>query len=620
MINKLEYSSNQVMVEQNKNFTVKVRSEGEEDWRELFVHSVRIGHQQTPYVESAMVKFDFEGCIELSVDYNISDIASFEIRPSSYGICGQKEKRNISFKLSQTGEKSKKLVLKINDNWDVACLHILTNPCEKDRPDKYAGNVHLINAGDEIPLYLPEGKDTYYFEEGMHILPRGMWIEHDLKTVHTIDRFLIEQTPIALLGYADGVSCELPQKYIIEGKETEDGDYRIIYDGSTNTKTGMIEENMAPARVRYIRLRLLGSSGERFLYSNAIKQFRVYEMNSQEDLTAEAKTRAATPAMRKGKGVSETGYSNWHAAESFFLCQDHYKVYLADGAVVKGSIASDEVNHLKIYGRGILDCTELEHFFEVGSEDRTGAIWLISGKELEVEGITVLDPPMWSIVLNNGENIKVRNVNLIASALNADGLHFSASSNVEIENCFIRTCDDLIVMYHYGEGQNITVKNCVLWSDDGHAFLFGLGSVKNAPIKNIKVECCDIIDHRAAWDYTKYSGAIKLWPNGGNSMEDIVFDTINIDSFQIPEKASVFKLLTQERLENEGHGILKNVWLKDIYYWGTGEQNALIYGVNKAFPIENVRIQNYQRNGVRVKDTEEGHITVGGYINGMTID
>jgi hypothetical protein len=620
MKNRIDNIYMPIDIEPNKNFSVKVRSENDQQWQELFVYNVRVGHQQTPYVNSGMVKLDFEGTVEISIDYNVSDIASYEIRPTSYHISGKQEERNIKFKLYQEGENSKKLVVRINDNWETACLHILSNPIEEEKPDKYAENIHLIKAGDEIPFYLPEGKDTYYFERGTHVLPRGLWMEHDLKKVYTIDRFLIEQSPIVLLGYANGFSYEMPQKYIVEGKETEEEHYKILFDGRDNTTLGMIEEKITPIDARYVRLRLLGSIGDRFIYSNAIKQFRVYKENSQEDLTAQAETRAATPSMLNGKGISETGYSNWHAAESFFLCQDHYKVYLANGSIVKGAFASDEINHIKIHGRGILDCTELEHSFKVGSEDRTGAIWLISGINLEVEGITVLDPPMWSIVLNNGENIKVRNVNLIASALNADGIHFSSSSNVEMENCFIRTCDDLVVLYHYGKAQNITVKNCVLWSDDGHAFLFGLGSVKDAPIKNIKVYQCDIIDHRAAWDFIKYSGAIKLWPNGGNLMESVVFDTINIDSFQLPEKASVFKLTTHERLENEGHGILKNVLLKDIYYWGSGEQNALIHGVNEAFHIENVKIQNYCRNGVRVKDTNDGHITVSGYINGLTIE
>lgn len=620
MKNRVDGIHNPKDMEPNKNFSVKVRSVDDKEWQELFVYNVRVGHQQTPYVNSAMVKFEFEGKVEISIDYNVSDIASYEIRPSSYNVCAKQEKRNLKFILQQEGKISKKLVVRINDNWETACLHILTNPIEEQRPDKHAENVHLIKAGDEVPFYLPAGKDTYYFEEGTHVLPRGLWMEHDLENVYIIDSFLIEQGPIALLGYGNGLSCEMPQKYIVESKETEDEPYKVLFDGRNNEAPGRIEERITPTKARYVRIRLLGSAGERFIYSNAIKQFRVYEKDSHKDLTVQAKTRAATPCMLNGKGVSKTGYSNWHAAESFFICQDNYKVYIEDGAVVKGALASDEVNGIKIYGRGILDCTDLEHFFRIGSEDRTGAIWLISGRNIEVEGITVLDPPMWSLVLNDGENIRVRNVNLIASALNADGIHFSGSSDVAVENCFIRTCDDLIVMYHYGKAQNIAIRNCVLWSDDGHAFLFGLGSVKDAPIKNIKVSQCDIIDHRAAWDYVKYSGAIKLWPNGGNLMEDIVFDTIHIDSFQIPEKASVFQLTTHERLDNEGHGILKNVLLKNIFYWGAGEQKALIHGVCETFYIENVKIQNYCRNGIRVKDTDDGHITIRGYIRGLSIE
>lgn len=619
MENKIDGIDMPIGVEPNRAFSVCIRCLGEERWKEIFVYNVRVGHQQTPYVNSAMVKFDFKGSVELRVEYHISDIADYEIRPGSYHICAKQEGKSIYFRLEQHEGKSPKVVVRINNSWETACLHILTNPIEAEKPDKFAENVYVIKEGEDIPLYLPEGKDTYYFEKGIHILPAGLWIEYDLKRLYVVDGFLLEQSCITLSGYADGVRWEIPQRYVVEGRETENDVYEVLYDGTDNNTLGVLKKKIPSVKARFIRVRLLGSDGERFLYSNAVKQFKVYEVGTGKDLTLQAEMKAAMPCMLDGRGVSETGYGNWHAAENFFLCKDYYQVYIESGAVVKGAFAADEVSHLKIYGRGILDCSGLEHFYKKSSEDRTGAIWLISGKDLEVEGITVLDPPMWSIVLNCGERIKVRNVNLIASALNADGIHFSSSFHVTVENCFVRTCDDLLVMYHYGKGGNVWIKNCVLWSDDGHAFLFGLGSVPDASIRNIEVSECSVLDHRAAWDYEKYAGVIKLWPNGGNVIENVVFDHIHIDSFQMPEKASVFQLTTHERLEGEGHGILRNVQLKNIDYRGNNENKSLIYGVDEEFSIENVTIQNYCRNGIRADDTNAGNMIVRGYIKSLTI-
>lgn len=615
-LNSLEKNK---MFEVNPFFSVQVRNDKEDMWEELFVYNVRIGHQQTPYVNSAMVKLDFDDCVELRVTYRVSDIANFEIRPSSYKIEAIRDgRRTIRFKLKQGIENSPKLVVRINNNWETACLHILSNPIE-EKIDKCEENIYRVKEGEEIPLYLPQGKDTYYFESGIHYLPRGIWLEHDLQKKYHVNKFIIEPNIIQLKDYSDGMEAVISQKFIIESKKTEHDKYEILYDGRNNKAVGILELEIPETEVRFVRIRMFGSNENGLRFSNALKKFRVFDKDGGEELTEKAITRAAMPCMLKGNGISDSGYGNWHAAESFFLCEDHYKIYMENGAVVRGAVASDGVNDIKIYGRGILDCSGLEHFFENAGEDRTGAIWLTSGKNLEVEGITVLDPPMWSIVLNYGENIKIKNVNLIASALNADGIHFSGSKNVFIENCFIRTCDDLLVMYHYGKAENIRIKHCVLWSDDGHAFLFGLGSVQNAGIKDVKVENCNILDHRAAWDYQKFSGAIKLWPNGGNLMEDIVFDTIYIDSFQMPEIASVFQLTTKERFEGEGNGILKNILLKNIFYNGEGERNSLIHGVDEKFSVSEVKIQNYYRNDVKVEDTEAGHITVKGFVKALQI-
>lgn len=631
----------------NNTFTTQVRLLDQNCFTELYPYNVRVGHQDDSFNESSMVIFDFDDEVEIQVIYNKGDIQCFDVRPHSYGIqCQQTDANTLLFRLKQDKEAPRKLVVSINNDFESECLHILTNPCEQDTVGKDAENVYYIAEGDEIPLVLPAGKDTYYFAKGVHHLPKGLWAELDLEQIHTINTFELHQGNFTLSDcYVDGEKSD-PQKFIIEGKCEKHEEYSMVFDGCNNKSKNLLTIEIEPAKLRYIRLTLLGANIEKgWKFSNVIKSFKAYDAFTGDNV---ALGKAIDGAIKSYKNVTSDDLSdyatparnaNWHSAESFFISRDGYKLYLEAGSVVKGAVVSDGMNHISISGRGILDASELEHINPGCGEARTGAIWLTGGNDYFIEGITVLDAPMWQIVLNYSENIYVKNINLLGYVVNADGIHVSGCKNVEMSGVFVRSCDDLIVIYHYGATENITVKNSVFFNDNAHVFLYGLGETPNAYMKNLNIFNCDIISQQEApWEPYRFSGVFKLWAHGGNYIEDVFIKDVRIDDFAYLDKGCVFQLRTELRFKGEHPGsYIKNVHFENVSCESENETPSLISGINYAkesdriavgedvkdqIPyssyISDITFVNYTRNGKKVRNMQEANIELCGDVKGVS--
>ncbi|AMB60207.1 hypothetical protein AWU67_16590 [Microterricola viridarii] len=568
-----------------------------------------------------MVNFDFTGTIDVRVSYNAAPLTSYEIRPSSYAIAGTQSSNTVTFPLTQNTDAPRKLVFRANGSWEGATLHLLTNPLEVNAPDPSAANVFTVQPGQEAPLQLPQGKDTYYFAAGEHTLPRGMWAEFDLGAEYPLDRIQLAQSTFQIgIGMTP---TAYPNKYTVETKRAASDPYTLAVDGRSNTQTGEVTNTFTPRAARYIRVKLLGSAtATGFQFSNAVSEFRAFA-GSSGNL---AQGRAAAGAMPNFATIadgsttsayaSESGYGNWHSGETFFI-RESSTVYLAPGSLVHGAFGSDGISNITIRGRGILDGSTLTHDVAGQGEVRTGSIWLTGGSDNTVEGITILDPTMWTVVMNFATRPKVKNINILAYEVNADGIHFSGSSDGLVSGVFIRTPDDNIVMYHYGTGRRNVFTNSVFWGDDAHIFLFGLGTVPNAEISDITVSNSDVLNQQGVYDLDKFNGVMKVWPNGNNHTSNITFSNIRIDSFRDPSKAVVFQLRSDERFAGEGGGTISNVTLSGIQVNGTGERASTIAGTGA---ITGVQIAGYTRAGATVSNPTNGNFAISGLVSDVKVN
>ncbi|MHB1454535.1 MAG: glycosyl hydrolase family 28 protein [Saccharofermentanales bacterium] len=618
---------------QNNSYSVYVKKSGTEQWHSLFVYNVKIGHQEgndplralvgmsyNGPIDTSMVNFDFTGKADFKIVYQKSSLDTVDISPLSYNIKYTKDKNTIYFTLEQKDGAPRKFIVRANGDWDKNVLHVMTNAPDRKIPSRTAGNVYVIKAGDEIPRVLPEGKDTYYFDNGVHVLPRGAWAEFDIGRVAEIGSFDFVsggERPFLVPG---------AQSFRIEYKEKAADKYRTCYETSGNTALNLYGQSFNAVKARYIRIVLLGNtavktgSGYNYLNSNHLKEFRIFEKGTSDDLIlnkAVDGSSANYPMICDGSDDNNSYYGHIYSSESFFLARDNYKVYIAPGAIVKGAINSDWRSGIRITGRGILDCSTLIHD-PAGryAEGRTSAIRSEYSDNMLIEGITVLDSPMWGIITNHSDGPVVRGINFFGSIVNSDGVHMSAVTNGLVEGCFIRTTDDLFVMYHYGPADTVLVRNSVFFSDGARIVLIGMA---NSPgdISNVTFDNNDILNVQNVWDLYKHGGAFSIWASGGNTVSDIVFSNVRIEAFREPRIASLFQIKTIDE-SGWGSGKVDGVTFRNITYGGSGEALSYLLGDGPDNTVENIRFQNFVYNGQVLTASYHPNIEIKAYVDAVT--
>ena len=146
-------------------------------------------------------------------------------------------------------------------------------------------------------------------------------------------------------------------------------------------------------------------------------------------------------------------------------------------------IYADSVTNIAITGEGTIDGNG-EYFWEEYEKDEKGNMvvprW-IKAKEHKIsplidinnsENITIKDVTVktgggWNIHLFNSNVAKITGVRVINNIYspNSDGIDLTGCSDVVISDCFIKTCDDAIVVKTVAdsnESERISVANCVM--------------------------------------------------------------------------------------------------------------------------------------------------------------
>jgi polygalacturonase len=92
----------------------------------------------------------------------------------------------------------------------------------------------------------------------------------------------------------------------------------------------------------------------------------------------------------------------------------------------------------------------------------------VQGKDIVLEGVVLRDSSTWNIPIRQSDRVTVKNVKVLGYRANSDGIDICNSRDVLVEDCFLRTLDDLIVVktdQGKGEARHIVARNCVLWNE-----------------------------------------------------------------------------------------------------------------------------------------------------------
>ncbi|WP_261304980.1 discoidin domain-containing protein [Paenibacillus andongensis] len=286
-------------------------------------------------------------------------------------------------------------------------------------------------------------------------------------------------------------------------------------------------------------------------------------------------------------------------------------LYIAGGAVVRGGVNLNNATNAKVIGRGVIE----------SSPD--AAVYLSFANNVTLDGV-ILNRFNAGIQIGNSTNVTVNNVKLMAYLKWTDGIDNFCSTNVSINDVFVRSGDDSIAVYasrfgYSGNSSNISVTNSILMPGKAHPINIGTHGNPGAEgggdnIDTLNFSNLDILTYNTA--AAGLPLAISFTASDGSLISDANFTDIRIDD------AVVNKFIDVITFKNPGYGLavgrgINNVYFKNISYNGTNTNANQIYGTSSTQLTQNVTFENLTVNGTPVLSASAGNITIGNYANNI---
>lgn len=248
----------------------------------------------------------------------------------------------------------------------------------------------------------------------------------------------------------------------------------------------------------------------------------------------------------------------------------------------------------------------------------------------KIEGITLLNTydVSWEVEIRGQSGITFDYFHIVASGSNSDGISIQGSSRITIQNSYIRTWDDCVVLknqYVSSNTNNITVDNCVFWSDLAQAMEIGAETNKygimdggaqiyDATFKNttvihafhkpsMSVHNMDNAQiYNVTWENITIEDA-QMGNNGGNGVNGdgwpLLIDVTNVIGGEVPGTASSWST------NGTGRGSINNVTFKNI---------KVLSWQNDTGKAPGVRMLNSEHGGsitnVKIQGLTYGNTTV----------
>ncbi len=230
-----------------------------------------------------------------------------------------------------------------------------------------------------------------------------------------------------------------------------------------------------------------------------------------------------------------------------------------------------------------------ERLFGEGHYLRPNFIQPYRCQNVLIEGVTIINSPMWEINPVLCRNVSVLGVRINTHGPNNDGCDPESCSDVLIKDCYFDTGDDCIAIKsgRNGDGrrvntpcENIIIQNCEM--KDGHGGVT-IGSEISGSVRNVFAENCRM-------DSPHLERALRLKTNAvrGGTLENIHMRNVTIG--QVSDAVVSIDFTYEEGAAGEFMPTVRNVSVRDVT---SKQSNYALYlrGFEKA-PITNVRLEN----------------------------
>ena len=230
-----------------------------------------------------------------------------------------------------------------------------------------------------------------------------------------------------------------------------------------------------------------------------------------------------------------------------------------------------------------------ERIFGIGHYLRPQFIQPYKCKNVLIEGVRVVDSPMWEVHPVLCENVTIRNLYIATHGPNNDGCDPESCKDVLIDNCFFDTGDDCIAIKsgRNNDGrrinvptENIIVRNCTM--KDGHGGIT-VGSEISGGVRNLFAHDCKL-DSADLWTALR----VKNNASRGGKLENFYFRNITVG--QVSRAVVEIDFNYEEGAKGEHIPMVRNYVVENLTC-GTGNRALDLQGLDNA-PIYDVAIRN----------------------------
>lgn len=295
-----------------------------------------------------------------------------------------------------------------------------------------------------------------------------------------------------------------------------------------------------------------------------------------------------------------------HYIDKINVNKSNVMVYLHTGAylVAKQPSVYNEKNTVDLFGMNVWNGV----FYAVGQKniiikgngilDLSNLTWharcpinFSSCSNITIEGITIVDSSSWSLFMADCKDLYINNVILLGYRTNSDGIVITCCRNVLVENCFVRSGDDLIeVKATLGNapntdtgGSNITFRHNQAWAEKTRCF--GFIQESEMDVDGVLYEDCSALYQDATWDNAM--GTFLVIVGDGSNIKNVTFR--NCDAYYV-------------------EGYVMNVSLGKNQWTITNEMGTI-----SGITFENIKFYSYydedkpdvKNLGIRLQNTKE---------------
>ncbi|KAF5822401.1 putative endo-polygalacturonase [Helianthus annuus] len=208
---------------------------------------------------------------------------------------------------------------------------------------------------------------------------------------------------------------------------------------------------------------------------------------------------------------------------------------------------------------------------------------------LRVNNIRIKNPQQMHLTFQNSINVRASNLRIIAPANspNTDGIHITASQNVQVFNSLVKTGDDCVSIVD--GSRNIVVRK--LTCGPGHGISIGSLGKNNSEDK-----VSNILVDKAIISNTTNGVRIKSWQGGSGYARNIKFQNIVMHNVTNPIIVDQNYCDRKEECPEQKSAVqMQNVVYRNIK--GTSNSEVAInFDCSKTFPCQAILLENIDLN------------------------